>query len=319
MNDLVKARVDDVDAEIRRFVTAIHDGYRQFADFDSLPLAERRRAAEQVRAPWAEGGPRMWRSTDLSIAGRPARIHTPIEGDLRGALLYLHGGGWTMFSINTHDRLMREYASRAQVIVVGLDYSLSPEARFPTALHDVIAAIDWLGRDGRRYGIDPRQLAVGGDSAGANLAIAAAIARRDAGTQDLKAMVLNYGAYATEFSAQSRRFDGPDYLLNTAEMDYFWRNYARNAGDYTNPLFAPILANLTGLPPANLTFGCCDILAECNLAMADRLRAAGVPVLSNACRGATHSFLEAAAISSLADRAIGQTSDWLRSTLAANL
>src|SRR5580765_770416 len=114
---------DGLDPDIRQFVQAMHRSYGRFPNFDAMPPTERRQVAEQVRAPWRQGGPRMWRSQDVSIAGVRGRIHTPAASPALGAMLYLHGGGWTLFSIDTHDRLMREYAARAGVIVVGIDYS----------------------------------------------------------------------------------------------------------------------------------------------------------------------------------------------------
>lgn len=308
---------DGLDPDIRRFVQAMHQAYRQFPNFDAMPMGERRQAAEQVRAPWRQGGPTMWRSHDVSIAGLRSRIHIPSSTPSLGALLYLHGGGWTMFSIDTHDRLMREYAARAGVIVVGIDYSLSPEAKFPTALNEVVAAIDWLQREGVAYGITPSRLAIGGDSAGANLSVAAALSMRDLGRAQLLAMLLNYGAFTPEPSASFARYDGPRYMLTVDEMNYFWRNYTRDAADLRNPLSAPFLAELRGLPPTLISIAACDILADGNRAMASRLTAAGVPTEVQVYAGATHSFLEAVSIAPLADRAIESAARWLRSRLSA--
>src|SRR4029077_10003237 len=105
-------------------------------------------------------------TVDTVIAGVRSRIHIPVEAPALGAMLYLHGGGWTMFSIDTHDRLMREYALPSGAFVVGLDYSLSPEAKFPRALNEVVAAIEWLRRQGVAQGIDPMRLGRRGGGAG---------------------------------------------------------------------------------------------------------------------------------------------------------
>ena len=308
---------DDVDPNIRTFVNALNHGYAQFEDFGALPLPERRAAAEQVRAPWREGGPQMWRTTDLQIDGVPLRIHRPTEAALPG-ILYIHGGGWTMFSINTHDRLMREYAARANVIVVGIDYSLSPEAKFPTALDEIIATFEWLRSQGADHGIDPARIAIGGDSVGANLSVAASLKLQDEGQPLPAAMLLNYGAFADQPSASYERYDGPNYMLTVDEMALFWGNYARNADDLANPLAAPLLADLVGLPPAHITIAECDILADGNRLMAERLAAAGVAVEAPVYLGATHSFLEAVSISPLADQAIEASSRWLHEQLATS-
>lgn len=309
---------DDLDPDIRRFVGAVQRGYAQFPDFDALPLPERRKAAERVRAPWRSGGPQMWRTANTRIEGRRVRVHIPVEAPALPAMLYLHGGGWTMFSIDTHDRLMREYALRSGAIVVGLDYSLSPEAKFPAALNEVVAAIDWLRRQGAAYGIDPGRLAVGGDSAGANLAVAAALTLRERGGPLLQAMLLNYGAFSPEPTASFERYGGPRYMLTVEEMQYFWSNYTSSPGELGDPLVAPYRADLRGLPAAFLCIAGCDILADCNRAMAERFAAAEVPCESHLYPGATHSFLEAVSIASLADRALADAARWLRGRLAAS-
>jgi acetyl esterase len=308
--------VDDLDPDIRRFVTALQQGYAQFPGFDSLSLPERRSAAEKVRAPWRAGGPRMARTVDTVIAGVRARIHIPVATRPLGAMLYLHGGGWTMFSIETHDRLMREYAGRAGVAVVGIDYSLSPEAKFPVALAEVVGAVEWLAREGAAEGIDPARLAIGGDSAGANLAVAAALKLRDSQGPALRAMLFNYGAFGPEAGETFARYGGPRYMLTPEEMQFFWSAYTSSPADLANPLVAPSRADLHGLPAAYFCIAACDILADTSRAMAARCAAAGVPCEVHIYPGATHSFLEAVSISPLADRALGEAASWLRGRLA---
>lgn len=318
MTDQALVDADDVDPDIRRFVAALNHGYGQFSDFAALPLPERRKAAEAVRAPWRAGGPAMARTVDVAVDGIKLRLHVPDTAAPLPALLYVHGGGWTMFSVETHDRLMREYAGRAGVIVAGIDYSLSPEAKFPRALNEVVAAVAWLRREGRAHGIDTARIAIGGDSAGANLAVAACLTLRDRGQAPLCGMVLNYGAFQSRADDRSyARYDGPNYMLTVAEMDQFWENYLDGPAEPVNPLIAPLGADLHDLPPAFLTIAECDILADGNRAMAAKLAAADVTVTANVYRGATHSFLEAVSISSLAGRALEEASAWLRHTLAA--
>ena len=317
MSEAPQVELDGLDPDIRRFVQSIQKAYGAYPNFDVMPLPERRQAAEQVRAPWRKGGPPMFCSQDVNIAGLRSRIHIPTSTPSLGTLLYLHGGGWTMFSIDTHDRLMREYAARAGVIVVGIDYSLSPEAKFPTALNEVVAAVEWLRGEGGAYRITPSRLAMGGDSAGANLTVAAALKLRELGRPQLQAMLLNYGAFSTESSASFTRYDGSRYMLTVDEMNYFWRNYMRNAADLRDPLAVPYLADLRGLPPALISIAACDILADGNRGMASRLQAAGVATEVQVYEGATHSFLEAVAIAPLADRALESAARWLRSRLSA--
>lgn len=307
---------DGVDPDIRRFVDALNKGYGQFEDFGNLPLGERRRAAEQVRAPWRIGGPAMWSTVDIEHAGVPLRLHRPSADDGAPAMLYIHGGGWTMFSIETHDRLMREYAARTGMVVVGIDYSLSPEAKFPTALDEIVSVYAWLCAGGAGNGIDNTRIAIGGDSAGANLSVAAALRLRTMGHAMPSALLLNYGAFDPKHAPSYDLYGGPSYMLTGPEMDMFWSNYTQESAELENPLVAPILADLHGLPPAFFAVAECDILADCNHAMAARLREAGVEVELREYSGATHSFLEAMSISLLASRALDDAAGWLRRRFA---
>ena len=317
MSEPTPVDTDVLDPDIRRFVTALNEGYGRYPDFDRLTVRERRAVAEQVRAPWCAGGPRMWRSLDTQIAGVRSRIHIPFEvPSALGAMLYAHGGGWTMFSIDTHDRLMREYAARAGIIVVGIDYSLSPEAKFPVALDEVVEATRWLQRTGATHGIDPKRLAIGGDSAGANLALGAALRLREGGDPALRGMLFNYGAFGPQPTLSYNLYDGPRYMLTVEEMGNFWTNYIRGPADLKDPLVAPALADVHGLPAAYFCIAECDILSDGNRMMAARLAAAGVPTEEHAYEGATHSFLEAVSISALADGALDSAARWLSQRLS---
>jgi acetyl esterase len=310
----------DLDPDVRRFIRAMAESVARHPDFGTAPIPQVRRWAEEVRAPWRLGGPAMFDTRELAVPTRHGqvrvRIHWPGQGNLPG-FVYLHGGGWTIFSIDTHDRVMREYAARAGCCVVGIDYALSPEHRFPVALEQVVDVVQWLVVEGGGLGIDARRLAIGGDSAGANLGVAASLVLRgQPSSSQLCAMVLNYGAFTTRCSVQAcRRFDGPEYMLGCEEMNGYWRNYLRDDRDAEDPLACPLLAALDGLPPAFLAIAECDILAEQNIEMARRLQAAGVPTRSVVYSGASHSFIEALSIAAVSSRALADASGWLRMAL----
>ncbi len=311
-----------IDPDIRRFTSIVMADYQQLTGGRALPIAEMRRVAEQVRKPWRRGGPVMQRTTETQVPtpSGPVRIrvYDPGARGPRPALVYMHGGGWTLFSLDTHDRVMREYAARAGVIVAGVDYALSPEARFPVALEQVVAVARWLRQRGAALGIDPDRIALGGDSAGGNLSLSAALALRDAGEGDLvKALLLIYPALDPACSDESlRRFGGAGAMLTGEEIAWFWNNYAGDDDVRSNPRACPVLARLEGLPPVCMTIAGCDILAEQGLDMAGRLRVAGVQVEATVYPGATHSFIEAVSIAPLADPAVGDGARWLRATLA---
>lgn len=285
-----------------------------------LPIGRARAVAEAVRAPWAQGGPAMSLSVDrvLDLDGRPlrARFHLP-GAQPDGMLVYAHGGGWTLFSVDTHDRVMREYAARANALVVGLDYSLAPEAHFPRPVRELAALLRLLRASAADVGgLDPRTLrmAVGGDSAGANLAVSAALTLRDAGERDtLCAILVNYGALDPAQDRPSYRlYDGPAFNLGAAEMRGFWEGYVPCAAARADPAAAPLRARLAGLPPVFLTIAECDVLASENHALADLLAAAGVRARAVVYPGMLHSFLEAVSVSPTADRAFADAAAWLR-------
>lgn len=312
----------DLDPQIVKFIRGIDEAL-QSHDLGSLPLAQVRQLCETARAPWTAGGPPMAHTSERIIpnGSHPVRIrhYDPAPGVPKPCLVYMHGGGWTLFSLDTHDRLMREYAGRARLAVVGVDYALSPEAKFPVALEQVVAVVRWLARNGGELDIDPARLVIGGDSSGANLAVAASLRLRDDGDGLPAAMLLNYGAFdACCDEASEQRYGGDGYMLGAGEMREFWSNYLRDAADEENPLACPLKASLENLPPAFLTIAECDLLAAQNLAMAERLAAAGVTVQAPVYPKASHSFLEAVSIAAVSDQALGAASTWLMQQLAAD-
>jgi acetyl esterase len=245
------------------------------------------------------------------------RIHNPSARAEKPAFIYLHGGGWTTFSIDTHDRLMREYAARGDIVVIGVDYALSPEVKFPVAQQQIAAVARWAREHSSELGIHRDRIALGGDSAGGNLAITAALRLRDEGDGEaVHAIVTNYAVtdiYSTPEALQ--RYGHEGYMLGAEEMVRFWENYLRSPEDAKNPLACPVHADLRGLPPVFMVIPECDILTEQNWRLARQLEHAGVRITTSFYKGASHSFLEAMSISALSNRAIDDTARWLRETL----
>lgn len=322
MQDAARQTPDHgLDPDIGRFVSAVMAETARLSRGRDLPLGEQRAIAEQVRAPWRQGGPAMARTTEQEVptphGSVRIRVHNPGVTAPAAALVYLHGGGWTLFSLDTHDRVMREYAARADIVVIGVDYSLSPEVRYPVALEQVVAFIRWLREHGARLGIDPARLALGGDSAGGNLSLAAALTLRDAGEGDaIKALLLIYPAVQAHCSEEALRHHGGEgAMLTGEEMASFWDQYVP-ASQRDDPLVCPILADMAGLPASCITIAERDILAEQCRDLAVRLAVAGVPVETTVYPGATHSFIEAVSISPLAERAIADGAEFLVRRLA---
>ncbi len=313
-----------LDPDIKRFVDSVSGESRRLIAGRQLGWPELRGIFEQARLPWRQGGPEMARTQEVvaDTAAGPVRlrIHDPDPGRAKPTLVYLHGGGWTIFSLDTHDRLMREYAHRGGLAVVGVDYALAPEVRYPVALEQCIAVVRWLERHAESLGLDAGRLALGGDSAGASLSFGTALRLRDAGeTGRVGALLANYGGFSPDCSDVARsRYGAPGDMLTSDEIDMFWHNYLRVPADRIDPYAVPLLAPLQGLPPAFLAIAECDVLAEQNLQMAGRLLAAKVPVEVEVYAGAPHSFLEAMSVSETARRGIQDGADWLRRTLAAD-
>jgi acetyl esterase/lipase len=235
------------------------------------------------------------RVVDLSIPARdgsalPARLYADTDA-VRPALLYLHGGGFTIGGRETHDSLCRQLAVRSGAAVVALDYRLAPEHRFPTAANDTFDALAWLAQHGAPLKLDPTRLAVGGDSAGGTLATVAAIQARDIGLHLRLQLLVTPGTTAYADTDSHRRY-AEGFLLDAATIEWFFGQYIDHA-QRTDWRFAPLLADdLEGVAPACVILAENDPLVDEGIAYADRLRAAGVPVQLELYRGVVHDFIK---------------------------
>ena len=220
----------------------------------------------------------------------PARLYAPSHERLP-ALLYLHGGGFTIGDFDTHDSLCRQLALRAGIAVLALAYRLAPEHRFPVAMDDTWDALQWLAIQSVRLGLDGARLAVGGDSAGGTLAAVAALQARDAGLRLALQVLITPGTASDMDSGSHQRF-GQGYLLERTDIEWFFDQYI-DAGRRRDWRFAPLLADhLDDVAPAHVCVAECDPLADEGVAYADRLRAAGVPTQLELWRGVTHDFIK---------------------------
>jgi acetyl esterase len=248
-------------------------------------------AAEVLELPRA----RLARVEDIAIPAAdttplPARLYAP-STDTLPVLLYLHGGGFTIGNLETHDCLCRQLALRSGAAVVALDYRLAPEHRFPTAVNDSWAAMRWLAGHGASIGLDGTRLAVGGDSAGGTLAAVCAIHARDIGIPLRAQLLITPGTSAYAETASHRLFAN-GFLLDAAGIEWFFSHYIdhRHRNDWR---FAPLHADdLEGVAPACVILAECDPLVDEGVAYADRLRAAGVSVELELYRGLTHDFIK---------------------------
>jgi acetyl esterase len=235
------------------------------------------------------------------------RLYRPRADGRLPAVVYLHGGGWTFGSVDTHDRLMRLLARAADAAVIGVDYRLAPEHPFPAPPEDCLAAIRWVRGHVDAPGVDRGRIMVAGDSAGANLALAGLLALRDASAPPLKGAALLYGCYCSRLDTPSHaRFGDGSYRLSSAEMGWFWSNYLGTtpAG---HPLAEPLHADPVGLPPLYPMLAAADPLADDTRALARRLAKSGVPYQVREHRGTVHGFLQMTARSAAARRELTDT------------
>ena len=246
-----------------------------------------------------------------------ARLYRPraAGAGLLPALLYFHGGGWCIGDIDTHDPACRQLAQEADSAVLSLDYRLAPEHRFPAAVEDCVAVLQFAAREGASLGLDPARLAVGGDSAGGNLAAVAALAARNAGIA-LKGQVLIYPATDFVGGTASHEDYAEGFLLTRDAVAWFSGNYvdpAQHRDWRASPLRAPDLARL---PPALVIVGECDVLRDESRAYAAALRRAGNEASFHLYPGMIHGFFTMGGIIAAADRAIAQVADFLQRVFA---
>lgn len=209
----------------------------------------------------------------------------------RGTLLFLHGGGFTIGGLETHDSLCRQLALHSEAEVLAIDYRLAPEHRFPTAVDDSWAALRWLHTEGEARGFDAVRLAVGGDSAGGTLAAVAAILARDHGLPLRAQLLVTPGTTAHADTATHHLFAN-GFLLDATTIEWFFEQYIERS-QRSDWRFAPLNADdLEGVAPACVVLAECDPLCDEGIAYADRLRAAGVEVTFELVRGVTHDFIK---------------------------
>lgn len=227
----------------------------------------------------------------------PARLLVPHLPPERAAtpcpvLLYLHGGGFTVGSVNTHDSLCRHLAHLAHCAVLSVDYRLAPEHLFPTAVDDAWDSLQWLHQHALALGLDPAHIAIGGDSAGGTLSLVTAIHARDAGLP-LALQVLFYPGCTAHQDTPSHKTFAHGFVLEEPAITWFFGQYLRTPADRDDWRFAPLNApDLDGVAPAWFGLAECDPLVDEGVLMADRLRLAGVAVDLDIYRGVTHEFIK---------------------------
>ncbi|WP_407570104.1 alpha/beta hydrolase [Deinococcus altitudinis] len=293
---------------------------QRLAELPAAPLSD----LNTYRAGAAKSAQTLPRR-DLPIAGKrdlqiptsdttlPARLYAPPGKGLTGLLVYFHGGGWAASDIETHDALCTDLCSTSGVRVLSVAYRLAPEFRFPLPLDDCWHATLWAAQNAAELGADPAQLAVGGDSAGGNLAAAVTLRARDAGGPALAAQLLIYPA--TELSrtdTPSYRENAEEYGLSAAAMRAFIGLYLAAPADALHPHASPLLApDLSGLPDALILTAEFDPLRDDGVLYAQALTNAGVEATHLPGPGLIHTFARLAAVSPASATNMDAAAAWL--------
>jgi len=285
---------------------------------DQVPASEARRLYRETRAALRPPAPALPVVGDLNAEGTagsiPLRLYRPANGVLP-ALIYLHGGGWVVGDLDTHDVLCRQLALQAGVIVIAVDYRLAPEHPFPAAVDDCWSATTWIAANALALGIDSARLSVGGDSAGGGLAaVMTLLARR--GGPPLRSQVLVYPVTDLRAGSESYSKYADGYLLTRKLMRWYIAQYAPTEGAVRDWRASPLLApSVDGAPPALIITSGLDPLRDEGEAYARRLEEAGVAVDYMCLGGMIHGFLTMGGKIDTANRAVSIMASALRQRL----
>ncbi len=300
----------------------------QMASAGGTPLeelnVEEARALLSAFASLGGRGPEMAEERDLLAPGPdgdiPVRLYTPrASADTGGApvLVWFHGGGWVLGSIDDADGICRTLAEASGAVVASVGYRLAPEHRFPAAPRDCYAALAWLSGHPGEIDADTSRMAIGGDSAGANLAAVSAVRARDAGGPSLRFQLLVYPPADATTRHRSMTENGEGYFLTAGAMDWFWDHYLGDRSRGADPMASPLLADHhRDLPPALVVTAEFDPLRDEGEAYADALRRGGVETSTLRYDGMIHGFFTSVALFDAAREAVSDAAERLRKALA---
>jgi acetyl esterase len=285
-------------------------------EFRSQPLAEVRANFDKTAAALPKLNEKVAKIETRSLGAFKVRVYTPEGKGPWPALLYLHGGGWVLGDLESHDDVCRSLAHRTPCVVVSVDYRLSPEVKYPVPLDDCETALRWLADHSAELAVDPAKVAVGGDSAGGNLAAGLALRIRDKGGPRIAYQLLIYPATDRSVGRDSHREFATGFGLTRSNMQWFWDCYLTTTAERDNPEVSPLRAtSLKRLPPAFVLTAHSDVLRDEGEEFARQLHAAGVPVRCVRYRAMNHGFIRMGGVYPQADHALGDLAEALRTGL----
>lgn len=272
-----------------------------------------RRIYRETRAVLSPRPPEVAQTRFLAFRDYAVRAYRPAASGVLPVLMYFHGGGWTIGDLDTHDVVCRQLAVGAGCAVFSVEYRLGPEHPFPAAVEDCIAATRYVQRHAEELGVDGQRIAVGGDSAGGNLAAVVALQARDAGWPPLAFQLLVYPATNQRLETASHVRNARGYLLEREGIEFFRRCYLPDPSAYTDWRASPLLAaSHAGLPPTLVITAGYDPLLDEGKAYAERLRAAGVEVAYHEYSDMVHGFLLLGGVLDTANQAVTECCAALR-------
>jgi len=264
-------------------------------DLATLSIEEIREVYNAERAWWNEIKPDMHDVSELTIPGPvrevPVRIYRPLNPSNGPTLLYLHGGGWLVGNLDTHDRVMRLLADFSGACVVGVDYALSPEYKFPVAINEARAVIEWLQAKGESCGLDSSRLGIGGDSAGANMAVGVTQLCHQQSPGIIQFLLLYYGAYGLTQSRSWEQYGNVEFEFTPEEKEFYLTSYLADTRERDDPRFKVLNGDIHVLPTTFIGAAQCDPLQDDSTALYDAMQAAGKQATLKIYPGVLHSFI----------------------------
>lgn len=310
-----------IDPQVTPILERMLDAMAERGPIGSVSPPEMRKRFNQDVSGWNLDLPDIHQTEDFHIeyeAGQiPVRLYDPkARNEQLPCLIFIHGGGWIVGDLDTNERTMRLLALQSGIRIVSIDYPLAPENKFPAGLDACVAVTRWVRKNALQWGIDPQRLAIGGDSAGGNLALATALDLRNAGENWLKFGLMIYPALSPYADTQSHRnFGQGEYGLSSDDMHYFWDAYLADETQKNDPRANPLLADMHSMPPMYMVTAGLDALTDDSRKLEQKLKESGSEVDHQHYPGMIHGFFSMALFLDSGQKAVSKAAAALHQAL----
>jgi acetyl esterase len=303
-----------IDPQVVPIIANMKQFRQQRGPIHKIPVATIRTNFNQDIAAWNEQLPQIAKVSDFKINTKfgeiPVRLYDPDTNSKKLAtLLFIHGGGWIVGNLDTNERFLRLLSKRSGLRILSIDYPLAPENPFPIALDCIVEITKTVYENGSKWGIDSNNLCIGGDSAGANLALTTALELKSSNENMIKYISLIYGAFSPVADKPSfKKFGQGEYGMGIEAMEHFWGLYLQQPENQQDPRAVPLLADVSGLPPVHIMSAGLDALQDDSFLLAEKLRLADVKYYHSHYPGMVHGFVSLCGLINEGDRAISDLS-----------